>query len=141
MPRNRSVYTTARPRSGAAPRPGRPRTIAIASAKTSTSASARNIIFRFTVNPDQTSGRDSRALDGLKKAWRTLWSACTFRLRYFRFGSFEKSRLNHFFCSLEIVPFAHSFLIPVLSTGVSLLPFWSTAPYCSCVTIWAPTGP
>ena len=136
-----SVYTTARPRSGAAPRPGRPRTIAIASAKTSTSASARNIIFRFTVNPDQTSGSDSRALDGLKKAWRTLWSACTFRLRYFRFGSFEKSRLNHFFWSLEIVPSAQSFLITALISGVSFEPFCRTAPYCSCVMIWPPTGP
>src|ERR1700730_488166 len=79
VPRKRSVYTTARPRSGAAPRPGRPRTIAIASANTSTSPSARNIIFRFTVNPAHTSGSERRALDGLKKAWRTLWSACTVR--------------------------------------------------------------
>src|SRR5438477_12810170 len=75
--RKRSVETTARARSGTAPRPCRPRTIAIASAKTSTSASAVNISFRFTLNPAQTSGSASRAVPGLKKTSRTLWSACT----------------------------------------------------------------
>src|SRR4051794_34777362 len=49
------------------------------SAKTSTSASAANIISRFSLKPAQRSGSASRALEGLKKAWRTLCRASTCR--------------------------------------------------------------
>src|SRR5947209_2963304 len=46
------------------------------SANTRTSASATNIIRRFTWKPAHTSGRASVKLCGLKNAWRTWCSAC-----------------------------------------------------------------
>ena len=58
VPRKKSVYTIARARSGLAPRPGRPRTTAMARAKTSTSASATTISLRFTWKPAQMFGND-----------------------------------------------------------------------------------
>src|SRR5581483_176281 len=60
---------------------------------------------------------------------------------YLRTGIFEKSMLNHFFCSFAIVPLLQSLLICAFTSGSSFEPFWSTAPYCSCVTIWPPTAP
>ena len=61
---------------------------------------------------------------------------------YFRTGIFEKSRLNHFFWSFAIVPFfARALHRSVLTGASSFEPFWSTAPYCSCVTTWPATGP
>src|SRR5436190_17511024 len=71
VPRKTSVYAIARPRNGAAPRPGSPRTMATPSASTSTSASATTIIFRFSLKPAQTSGSASRKLCGLKNDSRT----------------------------------------------------------------------
>ena len=49
--------------------------------------------------------------------------------------------LNHFFCHLEIEPFAVSFLIAPSTKGFILLPFVMTAPYFSFVMIWPATGP
>src|SRR6266851_469520 len=77
VPRKKSVYAIARARSGLAPRPGRPRITAIASANTRTSTSATTIILRFTWKPAHTSGIASVKLCRLKNAWRTWWSACT----------------------------------------------------------------
>ncbi len=129
MPRKTSVYTIARARSGFAPRPGSPRTTASPSASTSTSASETIISLMFTWKPAHTSGSASRKSCGLKNFWRT---SC---MRYFRVGTFEKSIANHFFCSFEIVPLSQRPLIAVFTAGVSFEPFWSTAPYCSFVTI------
>src|SRR3954471_6474263 len=71
VPRKAAVYAIARPRNGAAPRPGSPRTMATPRASTSTSASATTIIFRFSLKPAQTSGSASRKLCGLKNDSRT----------------------------------------------------------------------
>ena len=104
---------------------------------TRTSSSATIIIFTLSWNPAHTSGNDSLKKYGLKKISRTLWSAVI----YLRTGTCPKSIVNHFFCSLAIVPFAQSFAIAALTGGTSGEPFWNTAPYCSCVTIWPATGP
>src|SRR3954471_7268319 len=71
VPRKKSVYATAKTRNGAAPRPGRPRTMAMPRASTRTSASAITIIRMFTWKPAQTSGSASLKLCGLKNLSRT----------------------------------------------------------------------
>src|ERR1022692_831826 len=76
VPRKKSVYTIARARSGFAPGPGSPRTMAIASANTRTRTSAITIMWRFTWKPAHTSGNASVKLCGLKNAWATWCSAC-----------------------------------------------------------------
>ena len=82
-----------------------------------------NIICRFIWKPAQTSGSASVKLCGLKNAWRTWCSACI-ALGYFRTGTFEKSRLNHFFWSFPTVPFGVSvFDRAVETSGVSFEPF------------------
>ena len=52
-----------------------------------------------------------------------------------------KLRLNHFFWSLPTVPLAMSAFMATFTGVSSADPFWSTAPYCSCVTTWPATGP
>src|SRR4051812_26152859 len=71
VPRKKSVYATAKTRNGAAPRPGRPRTMAMPRASTRTSVSAITIIRMFTWKPAQTSGSASLKLCGLKNLSRT----------------------------------------------------------------------
>src|SRR5437764_14902227 len=79
VPRKKSVYATAKTRNGAAPRPGRPRTMAMPRASTRTSASAITIIRMFTWKPAQTSGSASLKLCGLKNLSRTSRRACMSR--------------------------------------------------------------
>ncbi len=71
-PRKMSVYTTAATRTGAAARPGRPRTIAMTSAKTRTSASATTISLMLVWNPSQTWGTARRKSSGLKNVCRNF---------------------------------------------------------------------
>src|SRR5581483_7814815 len=63
----------ARTRNGAAPRPGNPRTTAIASARISTRISATTISFRLTWKPAHTFGSATRKLNGEKNVWRTAF--------------------------------------------------------------------
>src|SRR2546423_4406013 len=71
VPRKKSVYRIARPRSGFAPRPGNPLTIARTSASTSTRASAITIMWTLIRKPDQMSGSAWRNANGSANAWRT----------------------------------------------------------------------
>src|SRR5437879_1903468 len=70
VPRNMSVYAIASQRSGAAPRPGRPRTIASIRANTSTSASATSISSRLSLKPVHTAGTERRKSSGPKNSCR-----------------------------------------------------------------------
>src|SRR2546427_4219293 len=87
VPRKKSVYRIARPRSGFVPRPGRPLTIAMSNASTSTKASAITIMWTLIRKPDQMSGSAWRNANGSANAWRTR--CMLVRLRLLQHGDFR----------------------------------------------------